>query len=230
MRQKIACLADPVASRRRRDRRCRRGPAPRLGEDGGRKQGDQARRQGHQGGAGRDRAVPAAPRGHRRRRRHPRPLVRGARRAARRLRRRQAARDLPGLLPPVRVGLRRPHPEVPGRGRGRIRPRRRARRASGRCTSTIRRSRSGPTATGTRSWARASSARRAARCSCPSPGSRSCRACSRPGATTVVPPRRTWRSRRSCAGAADRTGRGRSGPPRPAAAGADRPPPRLINR
>ena len=36
--------------------------------------------------------------------------------AARRRRRRQAARRLPGLLPPVRLGLRRPHAEDPRRG------------------------------------------------------------------------------------------------------------------
>ena len=57
----------------------------------------------------------------------------------------------------------------------RVRPHCRAAIASGRCTSTIRPSRSDPTATGTRSWARASSATRVARCSFPSPGSRSCR-------------------------------------------------------
>ena len=60
-------------------------------------------------GARRDRALPAAPREHRRRRRHARALVRGARRADRGRRRRRAARRLPRLLPPARLGLRHPH-------------------------------------------------------------------------------------------------------------------------
>ena len=53
--------------------------------------------------ATRRRRLPAAPRGHRGRRRHARAVLRGARGADRRRGRRQAARDLPGLLPPARV-------------------------------------------------------------------------------------------------------------------------------
>ena len=52
-------------------------------------------------GARRERELPAAPREHRRRGRHARALVRGARRAARGRRRRRAPRALPGLLPPA---------------------------------------------------------------------------------------------------------------------------------
>ena len=56
-------------------------------------------------GARRERALPAAPREHRRRRRHARALVRGARGADRGRRRRQAARRVPRLVPPARLGL-----------------------------------------------------------------------------------------------------------------------------
>ena len=71
--------------------------------------GDQARRQGHRPGAGRERELRAAPREHRRHRRHARALVPGARRPHRRRRRLQAPGPVPGLLPPVRLGLRHPH-------------------------------------------------------------------------------------------------------------------------
>ena len=71
-------------------------------------------------------------------------------RPARGRRRRRAARRLPGLLPPARLGLRRPH-------RGRRSPacstsstRSSASTASARCTSTTRRRRWAPTATATR--------------------------------------------------------------------------------
>ena len=91
---------------------------------------------GHHRGARGVGDLPAAPRGHRRRRRHAGALVRGAGAAARARRRRRAARGVPGLLPPAGLRLRRPH-------RGRRSPacstsstRRSASTASARCTST----------------------------------------------------------------------------------------------
>ena len=56
-------------------------------------------------GARRQRGLRAAPGEHRRRRRHARALLRGARGADRRRRRRQAPRRVPGLLPPARLRL-----------------------------------------------------------------------------------------------------------------------------
>ena len=53
--------------------------------------------------------LPAAARGHRRRRQHARPLVRGAGRADRAGRRRRAARAVPRLLPPAGQRVRHPH-------------------------------------------------------------------------------------------------------------------------
>ena len=105
--------------------------APRLGAQGRRRgrRRDRARRQGDRRGARRVRGVPAAPRGHGGRGRHARPLVRGARAAARGRRRRRAARRLPGLLPPARLRLRRPHRGGARRGARRVRPRHRPRPA-----------------------------------------------------------------------------------------------------
>ena len=101
-------------------------------------------------------------------------------------RRRRAARRLPRLLPPARVRLRHPH----RRGAGattleRVRRASSGSTASARCTSTTRRRRSAPTATATPTSARASSARRAARRSCPSRASRGCRSCWRRPAPTA---------------------------------------------
>ena len=80
--------------------------------------------------------LPAAPRGHGRRRRDARALVRGARRADRGRGRRRAPRRLPGLLPPAGLGLRHPHRRgALGRPR-RLRPRSSAWTGSARCTST----------------------------------------------------------------------------------------------
>ena len=83
--------ASLIASLRagRRPRRPRRRPAPRqrAGRQG--RAGDQARGQGHRAGAGRERALRAAPREHRRHRRDARALVPGARRPHRRRRRLQ---------------------------------------------------------------------------------------------------------------------------------------------
>ena len=56
--REVARVADPVAARRRRDRRRRRRAPPRLGQAGRRREGDQARGQGDQGGARRVRGCP----------------------------------------------------------------------------------------------------------------------------------------------------------------------------
>ena len=88
-------------------------------------------------GAGGVRALPAAARGHRRRGRHARALVRGAG-AADRGRRRPAAGHVPRLLPPARLGLRDPHARTGSPRSRRLRPGRRA-RAPAACTSTTRR-------------------------------------------------------------------------------------------
>ncbi len=127
IRDKSLRLADPVAARRRRDRRRRRRPAPRLGQAGRRRRGDQARRQG-------DRA-----------RRWPRPsgcalhledtagaggtlgrsfeelaaLIEAAGGGT-------AAGRVPGLLPPARLRLRHPHRRGADRDARRVRRGRRA--------------------------------------------------------------------------------------------------------
>ena len=124
----------------------------------------------------RDRALPAAPGGHRGRRRHARALLRGAGRAARRGRGRRAARGVPGLVPPA--GLRAMTSAPPaglGRDAGRVRRGSSASSGWARCTSTTPRRRWAQTATATPTSAPASSASRAARRSCPSRASRSCR-------------------------------------------------------
>ena len=72
IRDKSLRLADPVAARRRRDRRRRRRAAPRLGQAGRRRQAIKRAGKVIARGAGGDRALPAAPRGHGRRRRHAR--------------------------------------------------------------------------------------------------------------------------------------------------------------
>ena len=82
--------------------------------------------------------------------------------------RRRAPGAVPGLLPPVRLGLRHPHRGGADRRARRVRREGRAGRASARCTSTTRRRRWAPTATATPTSARASSARRAAPSSSPS--------------------------------------------------------------
>ena len=109
-----ARVAHRLAAGGRRPRRPRRRPAPRQRAGGQGRAGDQARRQGHRRGAERERALPAAPREHGGHGRDARALVPGARRPRRRRRRLQAARPVPGLLPPVRLGLRHPHRGGPG--------------------------------------------------------------------------------------------------------------------
>ena len=122
----------------------------------------------------------AAPRGHRGRRRDARALVRGAGRADRGRRRLEATRRVPGLMPPLLLRLR--HPDGRGAvGHDRaVQPRRRPRPAALASRQRL----------DDRSWlqprpargARTRGARRVAdaRCSCPSHGSSSSRACSRP--------------------------------------------------
>ena len=73
-------------------------------------------------------------------------------------RRRRAARRVPGLLPPARVGLRHPHGRVASTRCSTSARRASASSGSARCTSTTRRRRSAPTATATRTSARARSA------------------------------------------------------------------------
>ena len=74
----VADRAHPRAARRRGNRRRGSRAAPRLGARAARSGRHRAGREGDQGGAGRDREVPPAPRGHRGRRRHAGALVRGA--------------------------------------------------------------------------------------------------------------------------------------------------------
>ena len=145
-------------------------------------------------GAERERALPAAPREHRRHRRDARALLPGARRPLRRRRSVQAPRPVPGLLPPVRLGLRHPHRGGAGRRRSTSATRRWGARPSARCTSTTRRRRWAPTAIVTPTSARASSAAAAAPSSSQSRASTDCPACSRRrGPTGTV--RRASRSR-----------------------------------
>ena len=113
---------------------------PGSAQDGRGRAGDRARRRGHQGGAGRERALRAAPGEHRGRRRHAGPLVRGAGGADRRG---AAATSASGIcLDSCHLfasRLRHPHRGGPDRGARRVRPRSSASTASARCTSTTRR-------------------------------------------------------------------------------------------
>ncbi len=100
-----------------------RGAAPRVGaEDRGRAFFG-ARRRGDPRGPGRVGRVSPAPREHRGRGWDAGPDLRGARPAGRADRRRRADRDLPGLLPPVRVRLRHPRPREAGERARRLRRR-----------------------------------------------------------------------------------------------------------
>ena len=106
----------------------------------------------------------------------------------------QAARPVPGLLPPVRLGLRHPHRGGAGRRRSTSATRRWGARPSARCTSTTRRRRWAPTAIVTPTSARASSAAAAAPSSSQSRASTDCPACSRRRDPTATV-RRASRSR-----------------------------------
>ena len=131
------------------------------------------------------------------------------------VRRRQAPRDLPRLLSPVRVGLRRPHPEEPRRGDRRVRRRRRARPPQGAPRQRFGRQarvQSRPARDHGRGRARREGLRGV---HLRTPVREAPRACSRPGAITAARQRRTWRWRRSCGAAAGRTERARSGQARP---------------
>ena len=159
--REVADLADRLAAGRRRARRARAScctPARRKTGDVG--EAIAARRRGHPRGAGRDRPLPAAPREHRRRRRHARALLRGARGADRggaAATSGSASASTPATCSRRGYDIR----TAAGAGGDARRLRRAASGSTGsaRCTSTTRRRRSAPTATATPTSARASSAR-----------------------------------------------------------------------
>ena len=161
-------------------------------------------------GARRVRDLPAAPRGHRRRRRDARAHLRGARRAHRAPPAARAARRVPGLLPPARLRLRRAH------ARGRSPGSRRVRRGLGldRLGSlhlNDSQIRSARTTTATRPRRGRARRGRLRRRSCASPASRAFRASS----SSTAPSERTPTSRASCATrAAPHAGAGASLPAR----------------
>ena len=143
--------------------RGRRGAAPRVGQAGRHRQGDHPRRQGHQGGAGRDRASASCTS-----RTRPEPAARWGDRS----RSSSALLDASGGDKRLGVCLDSCHLLSSGyevrtvdglqRHAEGVRPGGRAPAGWARCTSTTRSPRWAPTATATRSSARASSARRGA--------------------------------------------------------------------
>ena len=105
-----------------------------------------------------DGRVRPAARGHRRRGRHARTVVPGARRPDRRVRQLEAARPLPRLVSPVRVRLRRRDPGGARSDPRRMRPARRPRAAPRAALQRLARRRLARIATATRSWERGCSA------------------------------------------------------------------------
>ena len=149
---RVAATRAPRSARTRssctRDRRRRGEVAP----------GDRARGRGDRRGAGGDRGLRAAPGEHGRRRRHARALVRRAGRAARGRRRRPRLGVCLDSCHLLASGYRRSAPPTAlADGARRPATRRSGPAASARCTSTTPRRRWAPTATATRTSARASS-------------------------------------------------------------------------
>ena len=123
----VARLPDPRPAGRRRDRRRGGRAASRRPEGRAARPLDQARGQGDRVSAEGERSLPAVARADGRPQGFARPRLRPDGGADRAGRRRQAARALPGLVPPLRPGLR-DHRRRPPRGRsGRSRRQARAR-------------------------------------------------------------------------------------------------------
>src|SRR5215213_5472940 len=105
--QEVGGLAHPRTAHGRRDQGRRRGGPSRLNRRRAARRGAAPSGRDGETRAVRVRQLPPAAREHRGRREHARPLIRGAARADRPVRRPQAHRALPRLVPPLGVGLRR---------------------------------------------------------------------------------------------------------------------------